>query len=514
MGICSLVMSRQVRADEYAEDTTIYVYKILKKLREKVTDIKEPCIEGKFPLERSSADMTHVMTGDMTQPEEYIQYQIPAVMAAFIKGDTDWLKAYGSRADLLEGADKGAVYVDDSIYDHSRIIYALWARLLWLEPDSDVRTDFFKLIASQYSAAGQRKRTAMLSFFADTLVSIPYIDQKETAADMFRVVLPELYNGWVVHGEFIQGLPFNMVFAKEALAYSKAGSNAGVENVKKSVEAMIGRCAIGYDKSLPYCIRTSLRRNFMLTDEASGSEEIMPDDDYVRQIRALHTENALGKYDRALISLFESELWQLDDQIRPEHYVSVLNKLWSDIEGGALGSDGDTEKKNDIYIAIIKKELKKLDKDGIDVREMYMKNYIGADMKRFMFYRNELTDKSDPVIGINSLKRIGIPEDVEKKNNADVFDMNATDEKVIRRNRVILDIWRKCDIRIQQDNRLYEYQKELVTRCSEETLLAAAECGIFPKRIRHLLVEWAVERNCWDVVPVLIWIERGCIDEN
>ena len=82
------------------------------------------------------------------------------------------------------------------------------------------------------------------------------------------------------------------------------------------------------------------------------------------------------------------------------------------------------------------------------------------------------------------------------------------------KNTNILSIWKNSEIRIRKPQKLYEFQKDLVKRGTVDVIRQAARCGIFPKPMRELLMEYALQEIEKEKYPVLIWIVGGGVDEK
>lgn len=536
-------------ADHYSAIQTVFVYKLMKGLR-RVLDIawkgtadtalsgageNDIWVEGAFELGETDSDPFGLWENEQTEmldsfddlmikPENILHYKLPPVVVAALMEDVEWLKVYSESRNIFDGAQGGKIYVYDNCYSYEHIMYAIWARMLWLEEKSATANELWKIIETQYKVADMDLRKEMLCFVMNTIAHIPCIDKRENAGLHFKTREPGMYEDWVEYGEKADGLPYTLVFEKEVMDYERAGENAGVECMMKSTELLIGgdklaTCTI-YVQFNEYMNNTFFGKPGGAMGTEIWFEGLEPDDEFVEKLKMRNSKKNRIAFDKRRIRFFEEQLAIIGRILRPEHFFTVLNGMWKEIRSDVRELPDDISiyytmskeyitKEAGRYIEIIKRAIKDLKGRLTDVGRLYVKNFLDNEIEQFMFYANEFGTNGKLSLWLNDLKKIGVPDDVIKDSDIDVFDPEADIERIRRRNKNIIEIWKKCDVHVAQPGSLHKFQKQLVEECLDDTLVAAAACGIFPVAVRKALVQYAVQKKLWDKIPVLIWIERG-----
>ncbi len=538
--------------DHYSVNVTVFVYKLMKRLRKElgITWNKgrnegvsgevnfEEYVEGSFEydvaesidplgiLEREQAE-TAPLDNLMPKPDNIIYYYLNPVIVAALMEDIDWLKRYSEIRNIFDDARNGEIYVYDNAFNYQHTIYAMWSRILWFDESFDEKNEFagelWKIIEDQYKAAGMKVRKNMLDFVVNTIAHIPGLEQRENAGLRFKIRQPQMYEDWVDFGEETAGLPYTLVFAMEAYEYGLAGEHAPAKNMKKSAELLVGKDS-DIESFLNYDLRDYLKQfseeEIWVDISQIWFESLEPDDDYVRKLRNDNSQEHRIEFDDKRVRFFADQLLIMDQLLSPEDFFTVLNMMWNDLRikisqvpkdnfGDCTVSREYIAKKGGRYIGIIKKTIRKLSGKLKDIGGLYVKKFIDTDLSQYMFYANEFGADGKLALGLNALRKIGIPDDAMRETYIDVFDPGAGIDETRERNKNIIEIWKRSKISISKPNELHRYQKQLVEKCLDETLIVAAKCGIFPAAVREMLVEYAVQEKLWDKVPVLIWIERG-----
>lgn len=219
--------------------------------------------------------------------------------------------------------------------------------------------------------------------------------------------------------------------------------------------------------------------------------------------------------EQAVASGFKDVLHEIKGVAEPKHYVSALNQLWQSV-CKALKPNPVTKEPTAAHtrrgkrlIQIIEQELLALRAEGIPVRKYYLRYDLTMHdniLPEFLFYKNEFEPKGRMQLGIRELEKLGIPDD----EGYEEWCMEGPGN----RNTNILSIWKNSEIRIRKPQKLYEFQKDLVKRCTVDVIRQAARCGIFPEPMRELLMEYALQEIEKEKYPVLIWIVGGGVDEK
>ena len=533
--------------DNYSVNVTVFVYKLMNRLRQALTiawgqDInkvlseavkKEKGVDGAFEYDGAESDPFGILEREqaeidnfddfMVRPDNIIYYNLNPVIVAALMKETGWLKRYSEKSNILDDAQDGEIYVFDNEFDYQHIMYAMWARILWLESKDESACELWKIIEDQYNVADRDTRKKMLGFVVNTIAHIPSLEQKENSGLRFKIKQPQMYEDWVEFGDKTAGLPYTLVFAKEAYEYEQAGEKATAKIMKKSAELLVGK-----DSDTEAFLNYELREYLKQFSEARQWVDISqiwfgslePDDDYVKKLRKDNSQKYRIELDKKKLSFFEDQLAIMGQLLRPEDFFTVLNMMWNDIRtkirelpenniGDNTVSKEYITKKAGRYTEIIKKMIKGLNGKLKDIGGLYVKKFIDLDLNQYMFYANEFGTDGKLRLGLNALRKIGIPDDMMRETYIDVFDPRAGIDEAKERNKKIIEVWKRSTVNIARPNELHTYQKQLVENCLDETLIEAAKCGIFPEVIRGKLVEYAVQKKLWDKIPVLIWLGRG-----
>ena len=533
--------------DYYSVNVTIFVYKMMDRLRQALTitggqninkvlteAVKtEEYVDGAFEYDGAESDPLGILEREQTEtdnfddlmiiPENIIYYSLNPVIVAALMNDIDWLKRYSEKRNILDDAQNGKIYVFDNGFDYHHIMYAMWARILWIDGKDEFGVELWKIIEDQYNAADRDTRKEMLEFVTSTIAHIPSLEQKENYGLRFKIKQPQMYEDWVEFGDKTAGLPYTLVFAKEAYEYEQAGEKATAKIMKKSAELLVGKDS-DTEAFLNYKLWEYLEpfsEDRLCVDISQiWFVSLEPDDDYVKKLRKDNSRKYRIELDKKKLRFFEDQLAIMGQLLRPEDFFTVLNMMWNDIRtkireipenniGDNTVSREYITKKAGRYIEIIKKMIKGLNGKLKDIGGLYVKKFIDLDLNQYMFYANEFGTDGKLRLGLNALRKIGIPDDTMRETYIDVFDPRAGIDEAKERNRNIIEVWKRSTVNIARPKELHIYQKQLVEKCLDETLIEAAKCGIFPELIRGMLVEYAVQENLWDKIPVLIWLERG-----
>ncbi|QWT52607.1 hypothetical protein [Eubacterium sp. MSJ-33] len=218
--------------------------------------------------------------------------------------------------------------------------------------------------------------------------------------------------------------------------------------------------------------------------------------------------------EQAGIMRFLECLDQVKSVAKPDHYLSLLNRLWRYLNKDKHSVQKNTDRNIKLrgqYIKIIQDRIRQLYVEGEDVCGYYLKNDMKLHedlLQEFLFYKKNFSKNGEMILGIRELSNLGMPlEENDYIASLEPYENKPQDQ--------VVQIWKNSKVQIEKPEKLYVYQKKLVGYCNTENLVRAAKCGIFPKEMHARLLDYVIRKEIYQsIYPVIIWIAGGGLDES
>lgn len=491
----------------YKEKKNIFNYKVIQWMTERVSQENEwNRIEDR--------------KGKLTLENVPINYCISVFLVAALTNNVELLHiCKDSRLDFFNCIKNEFIEIGYTI-DKKDYIHAIWGYVLWRK-DNSVRRELIKIIEDNYEQASDEKRVEISIFLMDTIQKLHILEDMESAIVNMREIFPKIYQDNkveicknMVMYNYDRIIPYSIVFDYCCEVYQRSNGTENGFVDKRNVYALIySTFAWGVHIVMMQDLFYPEWDNPISLDE--WIEHLWENDAYIeeRQKQIIKWKKDEAELKKKQFLAFVTWMQRVKGVISESDYLSFINVIWENMAAFLNEGDSNEGKINkyiDACISYLKKEIKGLQEEGINVRKLFLQrdfNYHDDVYEQFLFYKYEIQPKQDMVLGARELEKLGVPQrSIENINGVNDIFSHWREEK----NCTIKNIWRESKIQFRMENHLYNIQKKLIEECPKEELIQAIKCGFFPKKIRKKMLDFAMnEGKTYEVLPILISMTGG-----